>query len=180
MNVFGAKRLNQSRLWPISSTSWGTGRPVVLVGRGPVEGCPKSSLSPSSLLFPIEVILFSVKVRSRTGRGLVEATVTCQALNLQRLVNQSTPSSTDQGLPTLSMVLKLGKNLQGIREGDEDIEVSPIKMAYQDNLAKKLQKGEDKKKKSITLKAIIKEEEDVEEEKPSEEDDDLALITRKA
>ena len=49
-----------------------------LSGRGPVEGCPKSSISPSSLLFPIEVILFSV----RSGRGPVEATVTCQALNV--------------------------------------------------------------------------------------------------
>ncbi|WKA08986.1 hypothetical protein VitviT2T_026665 [Vitis vinifera] len=52
-------------------------------------------------------------------------------------------------------------------------------MTYEINLAKKLQEGEDKKKKSITLKATIKEEEDVEEEKPSEEDDNLALITRK-
>ncbi|KAL6315968.1 hypothetical protein AAG906_014893 [Vitis piasezkii] len=43
----------------------------------------------------------------------------------------------------------------------------------------KLQEGEDKKKKSIALKATTKEEKDVEEEKPSEEDDDLALITRK-
>ena len=47
-------------------------------------------------------------------------------------------------------------------------------MMYETNLAKKLQEGEDKKKKSITLKAKTKE-----EEKPSEEDDDLALITRK-
>ena len=52
-------------------------------------------------------------------------------------------------------------------------------MTYEINLAKKLQEGEDKKKKSIALKAIIKEKEDVEEEKQSEEDDDLALITRK-
>ena len=52
-------------------------------------------------------------------------------------------------------------------------------MTYEINLAKKLQEGKDKKKKSITLKATTKEEEDVEEEKPSEEDDDLALITRK-
>ena len=52
-------------------------------------------------------------------------------------------------------------------------------MTYEINLAKKLQKGEDKKKESIALKATTKEEEDVEEEKPSEEDDDLALITRK-
>ncbi|RVX23791.1 hypothetical protein CK203_000339 [Vitis vinifera] len=28
------------------------------------------------------------------------------------------------------MVLKLGKDLQGIRKGDEDIEVTPIKVAY--------------------------------------------------
>ncbi|KAL6320974.1 hypothetical protein AAG906_010783 [Vitis piasezkii] len=83
-------------------------------------------------------------------------------------------------------IWSFGKNLQGIREGDEDIEVSPIKVAYQGslmtyeiNLTKKLQEGEDKKKKSITLKATTKEEEDVEEEKPSDEDDDLALITRK-
>ena len=46
-------------------------------------------------------------------------------------------------------------------------------------MEKKLQEGEDKKKKSIDLKATTKEEEDVEEEKPSEEDDDLALIARK-
>ncbi|RVW55764.1 hypothetical protein CK203_075787 [Vitis vinifera] len=52
-------------------------------------------------------------------------------------------------------------------------------MTYEINLTKKLQKGEDKKKKSITLKSKTKEEEDVEEEKPSGEDDDLALITRK-
>ena len=52
-------------------------------------------------------------------------------------------------------------------------------MTYEINLTKKLQKGEDKKKKSITLKATTKEKEDVEEEKPSDEDDDLALITRK-
>ena len=47
-------------------------------------------------------------------------------------------------------------------------------MTCEINLAKKLQEGEDKKKKSIALKAITKE-----EEKPSDEDDDLALITRK-
>ena len=47
-------------------------------------------------------------------------------------------------------------------------------MTYEINLVKKLQEGEDKKKKSITLKAKTKE-----EEKPSEEDDDLALIIRK-
>ena len=52
-------------------------------------------------------------------------------------------------------------------------------MTYEINLTKKLQEGEDKKKKSIALKATTKEEEDVEEEKPSNEDGDLALITRK-
>ncbi|KAL6313657.1 hypothetical protein AAG906_010075 [Vitis piasezkii] len=52
-------------------------------------------------------------------------------------------------------------------------------MTYEINLAKKLQEGEDKKKKNIALKATTKEEEDVEEEKLSEEDDDLALFTRK-
>ncbi|RVW77701.1 hypothetical protein CK203_053383 [Vitis vinifera] len=52
-------------------------------------------------------------------------------------------------------------------------------MTYEINLAKKLQEGEDKKKKNIALKATSKEEEDVEEEKLSEEDDDLALFTRK-
>ena len=51
-------------------------------------------------------------------------------------------------------------------------------MTYEINLTKKLQEGEDKKKKSIALKATTKEE-DVEEEKPGEKDDDLALITRK-
>ena len=51
-------------------------------------------------------------------------------------------------------------------------------MTYEINLAKKLQKGEDKKKKSIALKATTKKEENVEEEKPSEKDDDLVLITR--
>ncbi|RVW94231.1 hypothetical protein CK203_034851 [Vitis vinifera] len=52
-------------------------------------------------------------------------------------------------------------------------------MTYEINLAKKLQEGEDKKKKCIALKGKTKEEEDVEEEKPSEEYDNLALITRK-
>ena len=52
-------------------------------------------------------------------------------------------------------------------------------VTYQINLAKKLQEGEDKKKKSIALKTITKEEEKVEEEKQSENDEDLALITRK-
>ncbi|RVW88437.1 hypothetical protein CK203_043855 [Vitis vinifera] len=52
-------------------------------------------------------------------------------------------------------------------------------MTYEINLTKKLQEGEDKKKKSIALKVTTKEEEDVEEEKPSDENDDLALITRK-
>ena len=42
-------------------------------GRGPVKGCQKLSLSPSGLLFPVEVILFLVEVRSRTGRGPVKA-----------------------------------------------------------------------------------------------------------
>ncbi|RVW50075.1 hypothetical protein CK203_104088 [Vitis vinifera] len=51
-------------------------------------------------------------------------------------------------------------------------------MTYEINLAKYLQNGEDKKKKSIALKVKTKEE-DVEEEKPGEKDDDLALITRK-
>ena len=41
-------------------------------------------------------------------------------------------------------------------------------MMYEINLAKKLQEGEDKKKKSIALKATTK-----------EEDNDLTLITRK-
>ncbi|RVW73042.1 hypothetical protein CK203_061054 [Vitis vinifera] len=45
-------------------------------------------------------------------------------------------------------------------------------MTYEINLTKKLQEGEDKKKKNIALKATTKEEEDVEEEKPSDEDDD--------
>ena len=52
-------------------------------------------------------------------------------------------------------------------------------MTYEINLAKKLQEGEDKKKKNIALKTTTKEEKDVEKEKPSDEDDDLALITRK-
>ena len=50
-------------------------------GQGPVEGGQKVSLFPSSLLFPVEGILLPVDVRSRTGRGPVEATVTCHALN---------------------------------------------------------------------------------------------------
>ena len=52
-------------------------------------------------------------------------------------------------------------------------------MTYEINLTKKLQEGEDKKKKSIALKATTKKEEDVEEEKLSDEDGDLTLITRK-
>ena len=41
-------------------------------GRVPIEGGQKVSLSPSGLLFPVEVILFLVEVQSRTGRGPVE------------------------------------------------------------------------------------------------------------
>ena len=73
-------------------------------GQGPVEGCQKLYLSPSGLLFQVEVILFParsgrglVEVRSRTGRGPIEVMVTCHALNAPRLVNRSTPSSTDRG-----------------------------------------------------------------------------------
>ena len=51
-------------------------------------------------------------------------------------------------------------------------------MTYEINLAKKQQKGEDKKKKNIALKSTTKEEEEVEKEKQSKEDEDLALITR--
>ena len=50
-------------------------------------------LSPNSLLFTVEVILFLVEVRSRTDRGL---TVTRHAFNAQQLVNRSTPSSTSR------------------------------------------------------------------------------------
>ena len=56
--------------------------------RRPVEEGQKVSLSPSSLIFPVEGILFPVEgilfpvdVRSRTSRGPVEATVTCHVLN---------------------------------------------------------------------------------------------------
>ncbi|KAL6314829.1 hypothetical protein AAG906_029044 [Vitis piasezkii] len=85
------------------------------------------------------------------------------------------------------------KNLQRIREGDEDIEVSPIKVAYQghcNSMSKDLTKlpMEDLIGSLMTYEinltkklqeATTKEEEDVEEDKPSDEDDDLALITRK-
>ena len=51
----------------------------------PVEGGEKVFLSPSDLLFPVELILFPVEVRSRSNRGPVEVrlrlTVTCQAFN---------------------------------------------------------------------------------------------------
>ena len=76
---------------PKGSTGQGYGQPaqpvgepidrLPLFGRGLVKGCTKFSLSPSSLLFPIEMILFSIEVRSRTGRGSIEAMVTYQALN---------------------------------------------------------------------------------------------------
>ncbi|RVW86258.1 hypothetical protein CK203_043209 [Vitis vinifera] len=64
--------LNWSRLWP-------TGQPVEELadrlrssGRGPVEEGQKPSLSPSSLLFPVEMIPLLVEVQSRIGRGPVE------------------------------------------------------------------------------------------------------------
>ena len=50
-------------------------------GRGLVDEGQKPFLSPNILLFPVEVILLPVEVLSRTGRGLVEAMVTCNALN---------------------------------------------------------------------------------------------------
>ena len=49
--------------------------------RRPVEGGQKVSLSSGSLLFLVEGIILPIEVRSRTGRGSVEATVTYQALN---------------------------------------------------------------------------------------------------
>ncbi|WJZ99721.1 hypothetical protein VitviT2T_018141 [Vitis vinifera] len=52
-------------------------------------------------------------------------------------------------------------------------------MTYDINLAKKLKESEDKKKKSIALKATPKKEEEIKEKKQSEKDDDLSLITRK-
>ncbi|KAL6323620.1 hypothetical protein AAG906_039214 [Vitis piasezkii] len=56
LKVFGAKRLNQSRLWPTGSTGLGTGRPI-------------SFLSILGRASPL------------SGLGLVEAMVTCHALN---------------------------------------------------------------------------------------------------
>ena len=38
-----------------------------------VKGCQKVSLSPNGLLFPVEVILFLVEIRSRSGGGPIEA-----------------------------------------------------------------------------------------------------------
>ena len=65
-------------LGPKSSTSRGYGQPAQLVGepidqlplssRGPVEGCPKSFLSPNSLFFPVEV-------RSRDAQNLLSLPV---------------------------------------------------------------------------------------------------------
>ena len=52
-------------------------------------------------------------------------------------------------------------------------------MTYEINFAKKLQEYENKRKKSIALKATTKEEEEFEEEKQNEEDKDLTFITRK-
>ena len=49
--------------------------------RGPVEGGQKVSLSSGSLLFLVEGIILPIEVRSRTGRGSVEATVTYHTLN---------------------------------------------------------------------------------------------------
>ena len=43
--------------------------PVVL-DRSSIEGCQKLSLSPSGLLFPIEVILFPIEVRLRPNGHL--------------------------------------------------------------------------------------------------------------
>ena len=64
-------RLNQLR-----NRSTGCGRPVEDRSRD-----VKNLLSPSSLLFPVEVFLLPVEVRSSTGRGPIKATVTCHALN---------------------------------------------------------------------------------------------------
>ena len=52
------------------STDRGYGQPVDRLwssGRGPVEEGQKPSLSPSSLLFPVEVIPLQVEDRSRSG-----------------------------------------------------------------------------------------------------------------
>ena len=91
-NRFSApKRLNRSRLCPTGSTGRGYAQPAQPVeepvdrlsssGRVPIEEGQKPSLSPSSLLFLVEMFPLLVEVRSRTGRGPIEATVTCHALN---------------------------------------------------------------------------------------------------
>ena len=70
----GPKRLNRLRLWPIGQPVEEPVDQLRSSDRGSVEEGQKPSLSPSSLLFPVEV-------PSRTSRGPVEATITCHALN---------------------------------------------------------------------------------------------------
>ena len=52
------------------STSRGIGQSVMLVRSSTGRGKPKVSLSPSGLLFPVEVTLFLVKVRLRPNGHL--------------------------------------------------------------------------------------------------------------
>ncbi|RVW42877.1 hypothetical protein CK203_083032 [Vitis vinifera] len=80
--VFRAKRLIRSRLWPTGSTGWGTGRPVSLVRSRSGRGRHKNLLSlPIASSSRSSLTLCPVEVRSRSGRSPVEATVTCYALN---------------------------------------------------------------------------------------------------
>ncbi|RVW64938.1 hypothetical protein CK203_041841 [Vitis vinifera] len=146
----------------------------------------KKFLSPNSLLFPVEGILFPIEVRLRIGRGnemnTIEYVNANQLRNLELLeiTHEGTNQVTDivNGLEALEKtykesekVMKILKSLlskwntkaTAIQEA-KDLTKLPMEelirssMTYEINLTKKLQEGEDKKKKSIALKATTKEE----------------------
>ncbi|KAL6313650.1 hypothetical protein AAG906_010068 [Vitis piasezkii] len=160
-----------NRLNRLRNRSTGCGRPVEDRSRK-----VKTFLSPSSLLFPVEVFLLLVKVRLRQRftdiiNGLEALGKTYKESKKVMKILRSLPSKWHTKVTAIQEAKDLTKLLME--------ELIGSLMTYEINLTKKLQEGEDKKKKSIALKATTKEEEDVEEEKPSDEDDDLALITRK-
>ncbi|KAL6321671.1 hypothetical protein AAG906_031178 [Vitis piasezkii] len=109
----GSKRLNRSRLWPTGSIGWGTGRSVALDQSRSVKNTLSLPVAfPSQLRFP-----FSWLTSSR-GLSPLESESKCKGLEAWLKLQNS---------GTLTCI---GKDLQGIQKGDEDIEVTPIKVAY--------------------------------------------------
>ncbi|RVX14669.1 hypothetical protein CK203_011998 [Vitis vinifera] len=112
MGALRAKRLNRSRHRPTSST--GNRSTVALVRRGPSRSVKNTFSHPVASL-PVEV---PSSVDSDRGNEPIGAESKCKKIEAWLKLQVS------------GTLTRIGKDLQGIRKGDEDIEVTPIKVAY--------------------------------------------------